>query len=172
MGLCLCVCLCLGCEGACGWASVPVPVHVPVPVPVTAPMCHTMPYSSTGNSSFTIALSLLCANPHSHVRATTREATRPQPPDSEDTPGYWAADSLSSSLPVSPFPPAPSVFARYFNGVPSKNLLPYVTRVASGVRCVHSAWPPLSVDHTGPVHLNSPANTYYQTRPVITMTPF
>ena len=83
----------------------PVPVHVPVPVPVTAPMCHTMPYSSTGNSSFTIALSLLCANPHSHVRATTREAARPQPQDSEDTTGYWAADSLSSSLPISPFPP-------------------------------------------------------------------
>ena len=31
------------------------------------------------------------------------------------------------------------------------------------------AWPLLSVDH-GPAHLNSPANTYYQTRPVITMT--
>ena len=63
-----------------------------------------------------------------------------------------------------PSPPAPSVLARYFNGVPSKNLLPYTTRVASGVRCVHSAWPPLSVGH-GPEHLNSPANTYYQSPP-------
>ena len=61
--------------------------------------------------------------------------------------------------------------ARYFNGVPSKNLPPYITRVASGVRCVHSAWPSLSVDHS-PVHLNSSANTYYQTRPVISMTPY
>ena len=92
----------------------PVPVHVPVPVPVTAPMCHTMPYSSTGNSSFTIALSLLCANPHSHVRATTREAARPQPQDSEDATGYWAADSLLPPplSPFLPFPPAPSVLAR------------------------------------------------------------
>ena len=30
--------------------------------------------------------------------------------------------------------------------------------------CVHSAWPPLSVGH-GPEHLNSPANTYYQSPP-------
>ena len=31
------------------------------------------------------------------------------------------------------------------------------------------AWPLSSVDH-GPEHLNGPANTYYQTRPVMTMT--
>ena len=31
------------------------------------------------------------------------------------------------------------------------------------------AWPLLPVDH-GPEHLNGPANTYYQTRPVMTMT--
>ena len=63
---------------------------------------------------FTIALSLLCANPHLHVRATTREAARPQPQGSEDTTGYWAADSLVPS-PLSlflPFSPAPSVLAR------------------------------------------------------------
>ena len=33
------------------------------------------------------------------------------------------------------------------------------------------AWPPSPVDH-GPEHLNSPANTYYQARPVITFAPF
>ena len=109
-----------------------------------------------------------------HVRATTREAARPQLQDSEDTTGYWAADSLSSS-PYFSLPPLHLlcllVTLMGHGRVPSKNLLPHATRVASGVRCVHSAWPPLSADH-GPVHLNSPANTYYQTRPVITMTPF
>ena len=118
--------------------------------------------------------------PHVHSHRTPEDAT-----------GYWspherphvhshrtpripqATGRPTLSPPLSlflPSPPAPSVLARYFNGVPSKNLLPCTTRVASGVRCVHSAWPPLSVDH-GPVHLNSPANTYYQTRPVITMHP-
>ena len=139
------------------WMPVPVPelehVLVPVLVPMSVPITITAPLPTcvcaTGNSSFTVALSLLCANPHSHVRATTREAARPQPQDSEDTTGHWAADSLVP-CPLSlflPSPPAPSVLARCFNGVPSKNLLPYTTRVASGVRCVHSAWPPLSVDH-------------------------
>ena len=41
--------------------------------------------------------------------------------------------------------------------------------VAFAVSTAH-AWPLSSVDH-GPAHVNSLANTYYQTRPVITMTP-
>ena len=71
------------------------------------PPCHAMPcLAATSNSSFTIALSLLCAFPHLHVRATTREAARPQPQGSEDATGYWAADSLLPP-PLSPFFPFP-----------------------------------------------------------------
>ena len=40
-----------------------------------------------------------------------------------------------------------------------------------GSICVHPTRPLLPVDH-GPEHLNSPANTYYQARPVITCAPF
>ena len=70
-----------------------------------------------------------------------------------------------------PSPPAPSVLARHCNGVPSKNLLPRTTQVASGVRCVHIAWPPSPVDH-GPEHLNGPANAHCQARSVMTFAPY
>ena len=80
------------------------------------------------------------ARPHVHSHRTPR------------TPQATGRPTLSPPLspPLSPFlppPPAPSVLARHFNGVPSENLLPRTARVASGVRCVHSAWPPSSVDH-------------------------
>ena len=43
---------------------------------------------------------------HATVRATTREAARPQPQGSEDATGYWAADSLLPP-PLSLFFPFP-----------------------------------------------------------------
>ena len=106
-----------------------------------------------------LQLKLLCANPHSHVRATTREAARPQPQDSEDATGYWAADSLSSSLPISPFPPMHLLCLLVtLMGIPLKtcsHVLPGLL-VAFAVFTAHGHRYRWTMAH---VHLNSPANT-------------
>ena len=71
--------------------------------PCPSSLFPSLPSFPAGNSS-------LCANPHSHARVTTRDAARPQPQDSEDATGCWAADSLLPPplSPFPPFPPAPS----------------------------------------------------------------
>ena len=99
------------CDCACALAlafasAPPCPYHCPCPC--------------TSNPSFTIALSLLCANPHLHVRATTSAAADLRPRSYEDamayhtipyhtipyhTMGYWEADSLSLSLAFLPTAP-------------------------------------------------------------------
>ena len=142
----------------------PVPVHVPVPgllLRLCVIPCHTplraIPASLLHYRSCVPTLIHMYEPPHERPHVHSHRTPR--------IPQATGRPTLSPPLSLFlPSPPAPSVLARYFNGVPSKNLLPYTTRVASGVRCVHSAWPPLSVGH-GPEHLNSPANTYYQSPP-------
>ena len=149
----------LACTCACAWTFGPmpcIPCHTSDVATVPSRICTTL-------LAARIRLFSMLRSSHTQMPLVHGHRT-PRIPQATGRPTLSA-----SSLPISPFPPAPSVLARYFNGVPPKNLLPYTTRVASGVRCVHSAWPPLSVGH-GPEHLNSPANTYYQARPVITMT--
>ena len=141
---CLCMCLCL-----CLLLRLCVtPCHTPLRAIPASPLHHR-----------SCVLTLIHMYEPPHERPHVHSHRTPRIPQATGRPTL--SPPLSLFLPS---PPAPSVLARYFNGVPSKNLLPCTTRVASGVRCVHSAWPPLSVGH-GPEHLNSPANTYYQSPP-------
>ena len=123
--LCMCLCLCLLLRLCV------IPCHTPL---------RAIPASLLHYRSCVPTLIHMYEPPHERPHVHSHRTPR--------MPQATGRPTLSPPLSLFlPSPPAPSVLARYFNGVPSKNLLPCATRVASGVRCVHSACPPLSVDH-------------------------